>query len=89
MTVRKAWERSGVAEERWKGHPTRMFRKRLISHMTEQGISDAAIDHLVGHAPQGIRNRHYVDPRAFWPVLKAAVATLPPLDDQLQAVVGA
>ncbi len=89
ITVRKAWERSGVPEERWKGHPTRAFRKRLISHMTEQGISDAAIDHLVGHAPRGVRARHYVDPRAFWPVIEAAVATLPPLDDELQQVVGA
>ena len=88
-TVREAWERTGVSETRWKGHPTRMFRKRLISHMIEQGVSDAAIDHLVGHAPQGVRARHYVDPRAFWPVLQAAVATLPPLDEQLQAAVGA
>ena len=88
QTVRGAWERSGVPEEHWRGHPTRMFRKRLLSHMTEQGMSDAAMDHLVGHVPQGVRARHYVDPRAFWPVLRAAVATLPPLDARLQDVVG-
>jgi integrase len=76
-TVNGAWSRTETPADRYKGHPTHCIRKRLISHMVEQGISDAAIDLLVGHSPKGVRTRHYVDPLALFPVLKAAVATVP------------
>jgi|GEM_PF-3665292 len=75
-TVRGAWVRSGQESPK---QPTHALRKRFISHMVEQGVSDAAIDYLVGHAPKGVRSRHYVDPRAFWPKLTEALATIPPL----------
>ncbi len=86
-TTGEAWARAEVPEDRWRGHPGRVFRKRFISHMVEAGVSDAAIDHLMGHAPQGVRARHYVDPRAFWPILTAAVATIPPLNAELSAAI--
>ncbi len=76
-TVNGAWSRSGTPAERYQGHPTHALRKRLISHLVEMGIADSAIDHLVGHSPKGVRTRHYVDPLALFPALKAAVATIP------------
>lgn len=84
-TVNRAWSRSGTPIDRYKGHPTHAIRKRLISHMVEAGISDSAIDHLVGHSPKGVRSRHYVDPLVLFPVLKQAVATVPNHQDQEQA----
>jgi len=75
-TVGKAWERAGLQVP---SQPTHAIRKRFISHLVEQGASDAAIDYLVGHAPKGVRSRHYVDPRAFWPQLLKAIKTIPPL----------
>lgn len=87
-TVNGAWRRSGTPAERYKGHPTHALRKRLISHMVEQGASDSAIDLLVGHSPKGVRTRHYVDPLALFPVLKAAVATIPSYAAHAQADAG-
>ncbi len=80
-TVGGAWRRAGVPEDRWRRRPDHALRKRFISHLVEAGASDAAIDYLVGHAPKGTRARHYVDPRALWPMLRAAVGTVPAIGE--------
>ena len=87
-TTREAWKRAGVPEERWRGHPNHAIRKRFISHLMERDVTERAIDYLVGHAPRGIQARHYIDPRAYWPHLRDALAEIPPLDAEIQAAIG-
>jgi len=84
-TVGAAWSRAGVPEDRWRKRPFHSLRKRFLSHMVEAGVSDAAIDYLVGHVPKGVRARHYVDPRALWPAMKQAVATIPDIGEGPEA----
>ena len=76
-TVNRAWMLAGVCSDKWAGHPTHAIRKRYISHLVEAGITDAAIDHAVGHSPRGVRARHYVDPLAFFRLLREALHTIP------------
>lgn len=70
--VTKGWERA-VAEDlvrptvarppnRSKAAPTHTFRSGFIANMAAAGVSDAVLDHLVGHAPGSVRGMHYATP---------------------------
>lgn len=78
-TLVDAWRRAGVPSDLWAGHSSHVFRKRFISALVEAGTADAVIDHLVGHAPVGVRTRHYVDPMAIFPAAARALAVIPPV----------
>lgn len=43
------------------------------------GVDQRVIDHITGHQAQGTGGRHYLDPRALWEPMVAAVALVPPL----------
>jgi hypothetical protein len=77
--LRRAWEAAGVPPELWRGQPTHSFRKALQTELFRVDISLELSDHLVGHMPQGIAKRHYLDPAAYWTKLARAVDLIPPL----------
>ncbi|MEN0066043.1 MAG: site-specific integrase [Myxococcota bacterium] len=45
-----------------KGSPTHCFRSGFMAQLAANGVSDAVLDHLVGHAPGSVRGQHYTTP---------------------------
>ena len=86
--VTRGWElavEDGVARvtvakppNRQKASPTHCFRSGFMACLAEAGVSDAVLDHLVGHAPGTVRGKHYASPSLGSP--HRAVALIPPLD---------
>jgi integrase len=77
-SMRRAWTRAGVAPEKWKGQPCHAFRKTIETEGTLLGIRREVVDYLLGHQPEGVGPRHYMEQeRALWPELVAAVKKFP------------
>jgi integrase len=80
--LRTAWERAGVAREKWHGQPCHSFRKTFQTEVEAAGVRRDVVEYLVGHQPKGTGARHYLDAeRALWPELLEAVRRIPPLPE--------
>lgn len=87
-TLNDAWEAAvaddEVRREVWRptnrkiGRPEHAFRAALQDYLEDHGVKEKVVDRLVGHAPQGVRARHYVPPKDA--ELREAVDLLPPID---------
>ena len=71
----RAWTRAKVPEQLWAARPHHALRKCFRTELIAAGASPAAVDHLMGHAHQGVGAQVYTDPRAFG--LREAVAMVP------------
>jgi integrase len=71
----RAWRRSGVREEVWRGRAHHAFRKGFVSGLCRAGADADAVEYLVGHS-LGLRGV-YLDPDAL--ALREAVALVPRL----------
>lgn len=87
-TLRAAWEAATEAGEarrevwcpptRKQARPDHAFRAAFQAFMESKGVREAVIDHLVGHAPQSVRGKHYAP--ATEAQLEEAVRLLPAID---------
>ena len=82
--VNRAWARSGVRDEVWKGRPHHSFRKGLVTGLKRLGADTEAAEYLVGHVLPGVRGV-YVDPEAHG--LRDAVALIPPIQTSFPVAV--
>ncbi len=78
--IRRAWVRAGVPEERWTGQPVHAARKSLRTTLVAAGVQADVIDAFLGHSGEGTGGRSYTDRAHLWPAMVAALATIPPLD---------
>lgn len=76
-TLRAAWKRAGVPEEKWAGHPSHVFRKRFITTLDLARVRERVIDYLIGHARKDVKGRSYIVGQELWPEMKKAVAGIP------------
>lgn len=90
---RTAWERAGVARERWdippddpesRGHgsPTHAIRRCIRSQLLRAEVPEAVVLYLVGQS-QGVTGAAYVPEHSpeespWWPHITRAVAGIPP-----------
>jgi integrase len=84
-TLRNAWRRAGVIEEKWFGHPSHVLRKRFVTALEVGRVRERVIDYLIGHARADVKGRSYIVGHELWPEMVEAVALIPPLQLQVPA----
>ena len=77
MVFTRAWTRSGVRPEVWQHQPSHAIRKGVVTGLLALGASADAVEVLVGHQLDAVRNA-YVDQDAL--NLRSVVELIPPLD---------
>lgn len=79
--LRQGWRASEVPEKYWKGQPAKAFRRCFQTELLTAGASWEGVRWLVGHRPEGVASKHYVQlERALWEPMAAAVVLIPPRD---------
>ena len=83
-TMNEAFERAGVPERFWRRQGTHCARRRVNTHLAIR-LADIPRRYFLGRSEPTVEGRHYIDPRELFPVMRAAVETIPPLPDDLAA----
>lgn len=78
MVFTRAWRRSGVRPEVWQRQPSHAIRKGVVTGLLALGASADAVEVLVGHRLDAVRNAYVDQERAL--NLRGVVDLLPPLD---------
>ena len=83
-TMNEAFARAGVPDRFWRGQSTHCARRRVNTHLAVR-LADIPRRYFLGRSEPTVEGRHYIDPRELFPVMRAAVETIPALPDDLAA----
>lgn len=75
--VREAWEAAGVRPVVWQKRPVHGARRTLRTWLVLQAVPEPVIDAILGHQGRGVGQQVYTDVAALWPLMVAAVGTVP------------
>ena len=82
-TMNGAFKRAGVRDVYWVGHSTHVARKRLNTHLATI-LADIPRRYFLGRSEPTTEGKHYIDPRELFPIIRAALGTIPPLPEEVE-----